>query len=247
MAFNEETVKGILANKETSDEDKMKSLLGEHEADKNGLTDKNNELIGKEKKLKEQLKAAEDKAATAATKAASLEEELKKNSPEENRKMYEARLAELDLKHKAEVEELAKDRDALKESHVTRLRNDAISEAIRDIKFVDGLKDGFIARVMAMHKFEPKDIENNGEYKFFNSGMKDIGSVIHEFSLTKEGRAYIQNPATGGGASGGGAPAAQIPSGNPWAKDSFNLTRQGQMVKESPEKAALLKAQAGIT
>jgi hypothetical protein len=116
--------------------------------------------------------------------------------------MYEARLAELDLKHKAEVEELAKDRDTLRESHFTRLRNDAINEATKDMKFVDGLKDGFIARVMAMHRFEPKDIESNGEYKFFNNSMKDIGSVIHEFSLTKEGKAYIQNPATGGGAAG---------------------------------------------
>jgi hypothetical protein len=118
--------------------------------------------------------------------------------------MYEARLAEVDLKHKAELEELAKDRDALRESHFTRLRNDAINEAIKDMKFVEGLKDGFISRVMALHKFEPKDIENNGEYKFYNGAMKDIGSVIHEFSLTKEGKAYIQNPATGGGAAGSG-------------------------------------------
>jgi hypothetical protein len=246
MAFDMETLKGILSNGETSVEDKIKSLFGEHESEINGLRQKNEQLIGGEKKLKEQLKAEQDKATVATTKATSLEEELKKNSPEENRKMYEARLAELDLKHKAEVEELAKDRNALKESHFTRLRNDAINEAIKDIKFVEGLKDGFIARVMAMHKFEPKDIENNGEYKFFNSGMKDIGSVMHEFSLTKEGKAYIQNPATGGGASGGGSPA-QMPSGNPWAKDSFNLTRQGQIMKESPDKAAALKAQAGVT
>jgi hypothetical protein len=205
MAFNEETLKGILSNKETSEEDKIKSFMGEHEADINGLKQKNEQLIAGEKKVKDQLKAEQDKAAEAAGKAASLEEELKKNSPEENRKMYEARLAEVDLKHKAELEELAKDRDALRESHFTRLRNDAVNEATKDMKFVEGLKDGFIARVMALHKFEPKDIENNGEYKFYNGAMKDIGSVIHEFSLTKEGKAYIQNPATGGGAAGSGA------------------------------------------
>jgi hypothetical protein len=208
MAWDEETLKGILSNKETSDEDKIKSLMGEHEADINGLKQKNEQLIAGEKKVKDQLKAEQDKAVEAVKKAASLEEELKKNSPEENRKMYEARLAEVDLKHKAELEELAKDRDALRESHFTRLRNDAINEAIKDMKFVEGLKDGFVARVMALHKFEPKDIENNGEYKFYNGAMKDIGSVIHEFSLTKEGKAYIQNPATGGGAAGsGGTPA----------------------------------------
>ena len=36
----------------------------------------------------------------------------------------------VDLKHKATLEELAKDRDALRESRFTRLRNDAINEAI---------------------------------------------------------------------------------------------------------------------
>jgi hypothetical protein len=118
----------------------------------------------------------------------------------------------VDLKHKAELEELAKDRDTLRESHFTRLRNDAINEAIKDIKFRDGLKESFIARVMTIHKFEPKDIENNGEYKFYNSAMKDIGSVIHEFSLTKEGQAHIQNSSTGGGAAGSGGtnPAGAI-------------------------------------
>jgi hypothetical protein len=204
MAFDEETLKGIVSNAETSVEDKVKSIFGEHEADINGLKQKNEQLIAGEKKIKDQLKAEQDKAAEAANKAASLEEELKKNSPEENRKMYEARLAEVDLKHKAELEELSKDRDALRESHFTRLRNDAVNEATKDIKFVEGLKDGFVARVMGLHKFEPKDIENNGEYKFYNGAMKDIGSVIHEFSLTKEGKAYIQNPATGGGAAGSG-------------------------------------------
>lgn len=204
MAFDEGTLKGILSNEGAPIEDKIKSLLNEHEADIASLKQKNGEIIGSEKKLKDQLKAEQDKAAEAVRKAASLEEELKKNSPEENRKLYEARLAEVDLQHKAELEELTKDRDALRESHFTRLRNDAVNEATKDMKFVEGLKDGFVARVMALHQFEPKDIENNGEYKFYNRAMKDIGSVIHEFSLTKEGRAYIQNPATGGGAAGSG-------------------------------------------
>jgi hypothetical protein len=224
MAFNEETLKGILSNAGISEEDKIRTLIGEHEADINGLKQKNEQLIAGEKKIKDQLKAEQDKAAEAVTKAASLEEELKRNSPEENRKMYEARLAEVDLKHQAELEKLGKDRDALRASHVTRLRNDAINEAVKDLKFVDGLKDGFIARVMALHQFEPKDIENNGQIKFYNSAMKDIGSVIHEFSLTKEGKAYIQNPATGGGAAGSGG-----------AKGSGGLTISREMFDAMPQ------------
>ncbi len=33
---------------------------------------------------------------------------------------------------------------------------------------------------------------------------------------------------------------------NPWKKETFNLTLQGQIVKSDPEKAARLKAEAGI-
>jgi hypothetical protein len=225
MAFDEETLKGILSNGETSVEDKIRSLIGEHESDITSLKQKNGEIIGNEKKLKEQLKAEQDKAAEAAKRAASLEEELKKNSPEENRKMYEARLSEVETKHKVSLAEITKDRDTLRESHFTRLRNDAINESIKDMRFVDGLKDGFVARVMAMHKFEPKDIENNGEYKFYDSGtMKDIGSVIHEFSLTKEGKAYIQNTATGGGALGStGTPQG---GGTTITRERFNAMSQ---------------------
>jgi flagellar biosynthesis GTPase FlhF len=227
MAFDTETVKGILSNEETSVDDKIKSLLGEHESVITNLKQKNGEIIGNEKKLKEQLKAEQDKAVEAAKKASSLEEELKKNSPEENRKMYEARLAEVDLQHKAELEKLTQDRDALRESHFTRLRNDAINEAIKEMKFVDGLKDGFIARVMALHTFEPKDIEDNGEYQFYNSAMKDIGSVIHEFSLTKEGKAYIQNPATGGGAAGSGGTTG---GGNTVNRERFDAMSQVERI-----------------
>ena len=42
---------------------------------------------------------------------------------------------------------------------------------------------------------------------------------------------------------GGGNPPAK----NPFAKDSFNLTEQGRLLKENPEQAKVLAAAAGIT
>ncbi|MDR1586296.1 MAG: hypothetical protein LBS57_02435 [Treponema sp.] len=245
MAFDEETLKGILSNGETSVEDKARSLLGEHEAVLHGLKQKNGELIGSEKKLKEQLKAEQDKTTEAANKAASLEEELKKNSPEETKKYFETQLSVKENEWKAQAEKYQSEIGQLKESHYARLRNDAIKEAVKDIKFREGLQDSFIARVLTLHDFQPTEID--GKVLFVNKDTKDIGTAIHEFSLTNEGKAHIQNAATGGGASGGSISAASATHSNPWAKDSFNLTRQGEIMKESPEKAAQLKAQAGVT
>jgi hypothetical protein len=59
---------------------------------------------------------------------------------------------------------------------------------------------------MALNDFQPTEID--GKVLFVNKDTKDINTAIHEFSLTKEGTAYIQNPATGGGAAGSTAPAS---------------------------------------
>jgi RNA processing factor Prp31 len=202
MAFDEETLKGILSNEETSVEDKIKSLLGEYDADVTGLKQKNGELIGNEKKLKEQLKAEQDKTAEAVGKAASLEEELKKNSPEETKKYFETQLSVKEGEWKTQAEKYQAEISQLRESDYKRRLDDEIKEAIKDIKFLDYHQDGFIARVMEMNKFQPTEID--GQVRFINKDSRDISSVIHEFSLTKEGKAYIHNPATGGGASGSG-------------------------------------------
>jgi hypothetical protein len=227
MAFDEETLKGILSNGETSVEDKIKSLVGEHEADINSLKQKNGELIGGEKKLKEQLKTEQDKTAEAVGKAASLEEELKKNSPEETKKYFETQLSVKENEWKAQAEKYQTEIGQLKESHYARLRNDAIKEAIKEMKFLDYHQDGFIARVMALNDFQPTEID--GKVLFVNKDTKDIGTAIHEFSLTKEGKAYIQNPATGGGAAGSGGNLQA--GGNTVSREQFDAMNQTQRME----------------
>jgi hypothetical protein len=58
--------------------------------------------------------------------------------------------------------------------------------------------------------------------------MKDIGSAIHEFSLTKEGKAYIKNPATGGGAAGSGG--TNSGGGNTVTREQFDAMYPQQRI-----------------
>jgi hypothetical protein len=51
------------------------------------------------------------------------------------------------------------------------------------------------------------------------------------------GKGSEGGPRKGGGGGGSGD--------NPWKKDSWNLTRQGEIAKKDPAQAARLKAEAG--
>lgn len=53
--------------------------------------------------------------------------------------------------------------------------------------------------------------------------------------------------AQGAGAGGGGGGGGDFGALNPWLKDNWNLTKQGQLVKADPEKARRLAQQAGVT
>jgi hypothetical protein len=135
-----------------------------------------------------------------------LTDTVKKNSPDENKKYLETQLAQKDAEWKKQLDGVTAERDKYKGSHLKRLLNDAIGEGTKDLTFVDGLHDGFVARVLSLNSFEPKDI--NGETHFLNKDMKEVKDAIKEFSLTTEGKAYLKNPSSGGGASGSNSAAS---------------------------------------
>lgn len=198
MALDAEFLNGIFANEEVSVEDKVKSILSEHEADTRGLVQKRDQLLGQEKKLKDQIAGYETSKGDYESRIATLEEELKKNNPEQHKQFYESQLEIEKGKFNSQIAELTKERDYFKTSHLERLRNDAISDGVKDIQFLDGLKNGFIANILMNNKFEAQDID--GKLMFLNSENKTIQDVIHDFALTPEGKAYIKNPTSGANA-----------------------------------------------
>lgn len=233
MALDAEFLNGIFANEDVSIEDKVKSILTEHDADTRGLVQKRDQLLGQEKKLKEQIAGFESSKGEYESRIAGLEEELKKNSPEQHKQFYEAQLEIEKGKFNTTLAEITKERDFYRTSHLERLRNDAISDGVKDIQFLDGLKNGFIANILMNNTFEAQDID--GKLMFLNSENKTIQDVIHDFALTPEGKAYIKNPTSGGNAHQSyGSPSAN-------RKDVISRSEYNELVKDPAKFAEFRK------
>ena len=227
--LDEKFLTELLGKEDVSAADKIKQIIAEHEADERGLLQKRDELLGSEKKLKEQIAAYEAGKGEYEKKVAGLEEELKKASSEDHKKYYETQLADLKAKQEAELKKVSADRDYYKTEHLKNLRNAAIEKGTESLRFVPGLKHGFIARVLEMNDFQPQDID--GSMKFLNKDHHTIEEAINAFALTPEGKAYIANPSTGGGARGSG-----FTSGDGGGK-TITRSQYESMVRENPQGA----------
>jgi len=188
---------------ELKEDDAVKLVEDLFQAGNLGLVQKRDELLGSEVKLKEQLKAFETGAAEKEKTLAALQEQLKKNNPEEYKNYYEGKAKELEAAHATALAAITAERDQFKNSHLERVKSDAIGEAIKGIEFLPGLQDGFIALAMTKNQFKDSTIDN--KTVFTNQENKTLQAVLHELSLSKEGRAYIKNGNQGGGSGGSNA------------------------------------------
>ena len=219
--LNDEFLNELLGKEDVSLDDKIKSIVAEHEADTRGLLAKRDELLGSEKKLKEKISAYETAKGEYETKITGLEEELKKASSEDHKKYYETQLADLKKSNEEALLKVSTERDYYKGEHLKALRDKAIEEGVKDLHFIDGLKDGFIARVLSLNDFHSEEIEGVGT-KFLNKEHHTIEEAIHAFAMTQEGKAYIANPSTGGGARGSSSTGSGGTGNKTMSRSAYN-------------------------
>lgn len=195
------------------------------------------------KGLKDKVTEAEKAKTAVDTQLKTAQDELAKHNPEEAKNYYDSQIKIHDEDWQKKIEAVTKDRDKYKESHEKYLLNDAIAKGTSDLQFMDGLKDGFVAVVLARNEFKPQEID--GETKFLNKEGYEIKDVMHSFALSNDGKAYIKNSAGGGGAGsvqGGANKTAGMK--NPFKKESKNLTEQGRLYREDRAMYDRLKAEA---
>ena len=224
--LNEEFLTGLLGNEEVSAEDKIKQIIAEHDADTRGLLQKRDELLGSEKKLKEKISAFEKGNEAYTSKISELEGLLEKasNGDQKAKEYYETKLADAQKKYDSDMAELRAEKEKYENLHLNSLRDKAIEEGTKDLNFVHGLKQGFIARVLAMNDFQAETID--GQLKFLNKEHHTIEEAINAFALTQEGKAYIQNPSSGGGAKGSSTSFSGSTGAKTMTRDEFTALQE---------------------
>lgn len=203
--LDENFLKDLIGKEDVSAEDKVKAILAERDADERGIVQKRDELLGNEKKLKDRISAFERKNTEYETSIKNLNDLLEKanKGTDVTKEQYEGKLAEQDKQYKRQLKEVSDARDYYQKLHLESLFNKSMEDGVKDLNIIPGLKDGFIARITSMNNFQPKDVDGN--VVFLNKDNHTIGEVVNSFVLTNEGKAYIRNTSSGGGARGAGS------------------------------------------
>ena len=226
--LDEKFLSELLSKEDVSVEDKIKQIIGEHNSDTRGLVQKKDELLGSEKKLKEQLRTYSENKSSMENQISELEEKIKSSGSDELKALYETKINDLSARHKVEMDELSQKYDILKTKHLEDLKSKTVENGVKNLAFVDGLKNGFIARVMAENNFEPKEMDGN--ITFLSKDNHTIEEAINSFALTPEGKAYLRNPSAGGGAKSGNT--ISLASVTRTQFDSMTPEQQGKFCRD---------------
>lgn len=200
--LDEDFLTDLIGKEDVSAEEKIKTILAERDADIRGLIQKRDELLGNEIKLKNQLSEYEKGKGEYEAKITSLNDLLEKanKGDEVTKQQYEAKIADIEKQHKIELKKANDDRNLYQGKYLDFLFNKSMEDGVKELDIVPGLKDGFIARITSMNNFEPKTVD--GKVVFLNDENHTIGEVVNSFAMTNEGKAYIRNVSSGGGAAG---------------------------------------------
>lgn len=192
----------LFGKEDVSAEDKIKSILAEKDAGERSLIQKRDELLGNEVKLKKRISEYESSKGEYEAKITNLNDLLEKanKGDEVTKQQYEAKIADLDKQSKKALKEISDSRDSYKKQYLDALFSKSIEDGIKELDIIPGLKDGFIARITSMNNFEPNEM--NGKTVFLDKDNHTIGEVVNSFVMTSEGKAYIRNASSGGGAAG---------------------------------------------
>ena len=232
MAFDADFLSGVFAKEDVKAEDKVKLILAEHEASERGLVSKRDELLGEIKNLKEKVVSGDASLRELTERNNKLAEEIKSKNPDDLKKMLEQQFAVKEADFKKQLETVIGERDKYRHDNLQHLFNSDIEEATKGLDFVGKLKDGFVSRVKELYQFEPREID--GRTAFLTKDMKAVKDVVHEFALTDEGKSYIKNPATGGGAKNDVGNYSSSTGGT----KTMTRSQYNEMSKKEPQKVA---------
>lgn len=129
------------------------------------------------------------------------------------------------------------------QAHTQRL---LISDGLTQALTAAGVKDPMhLKAASALLRDEHKPVVTiDGDKRVAMIGDKPLTDFVKAWAIGDEGKSFVAAPGnSGGGATGGKSGGGEV---NPFAKETFNLTEQGRIMKENPDRAASLQAAAGV-
>jgi len=251
MVFTKEAVEQILAVQDDGIEKKVESLLALYNEDLNGIKMNRDDL--KKEKQAAQAKVEELEAANAkmAEDYADLQKKLEANSPDEIKKAYEQKQAELDNAYKgllgekeSSIKKLTEDLAKSKASEHNLFCMQAFNKATEKYDIEPSSRDYLFSSVFGQNGSN-FSVQNFGEGdQLLNKDGQTVEIALRKFLDTDFGKKFIRNLSSGGGAGNNGGNSNQQLT-NPFKKETLNLTEQARLLKENPELYKQMKAAAG--
>ena len=149
--------------------------------------------------------------------------------------------ARLTAEKDAVVKKLEAERDAYK-SRIERLASEnEINKAMSEANVAPHMQKA----VRAMFQSQIK-VDYEGDDAIVTIENLPVVDKIKAWAGTDEGKYFVAAPANGGGGSNNGNDKKTDQKENPWSKEGFNLTKQMEIIRDDPARAAQLKAAAGV-
>lgn len=256
MAIAKEKLLEIL-NGETDVETKASSIISIVDEDVNSQLNaikvNKEEILAEKREEAAKRKALEEQFATLKEKSQQLEEQLKNNSPDEVKKIYDQRLNEAQVIHErranelqATIQEKEAEIETLKKSQLKLECMEAFNKAIANKNIAPDTINEFSEFVLGQdcYKFDHRPI-GDGQYILATKEGLTIDAAVKAALETTFGKRCVIAGNSGGGAEGGTGTSTAV-THNPFKKETFSLTEQGILFRENPEEYKRLKALAGL-
>lgn len=176
-------------------------------------------------------------------------EAFKTTGDEKVKELVEKRTAKMKEEHDAELSKVRERLNATETQLAARTIDAALIEAGAEFGLRTTAHDDAVSRGRTLFKLEDgQPVAYKGDEKLYGKDGSPLTPREFIESLTKAApHLFEPNEGGGGTGSGQGGAGGKLPDGgNPWAKETFNLTKQAQIMKTDRAAAQRLAAKAGV-
>jgi hypothetical protein len=151
------------------------------------------------------------------------------------RKMLEQKIASIERSHKTEMEKLQGQIKKKSDFIHQLLIDEGLTKSLVDV----GIDKNFLKAAKSLLRENVRVVEEDDNYRAVvesDTGDLDIPRFVQDWAASDEGKAFVP-PAKGTDAGSGGNKRPPVNEVNPWKKETWNLTAQGKILRESRVKA----------